>query len=510
VLSTVEHPFIIRLFQTFQDEHCLYMVLEYAPGGELWKHLRRLRKFPNPVARFYAAEVVLALDYLHTHGVVYSDLKPENLMLDAAGHVKLVDFGFAVFVGEPAAPSLRGTLEYLAPETVESDGARHSVMVDWWALGCLIFEMLVGTPPFTDDFFPDKRAIFDKILLADVVFPWRSVSQAAKDLIQALMRRDPEERLGARGALEVQQHPWFKGTNWTLVLKRKVPAPCLAAQSGRPDEETSESPALRPAAPLNPEQQELFRDFGPYDTPRTPGLLRFSRPAWIVRRERMVREGPPACAADPPVPKPACPLQSSVLLGLQSGDLMRVLGHRSDPREFERHFRVDAVFPTGRLTREQQAVFTAFGAMSGSPTPDSPLLAPTTPNTRGAGGTDACSSGSMSSVNTDLGLGAVGRPWVSANPIAVPETRASDDVLDGWVLVQSPTIVTPSPTQICASEFEPWVVVEHSQPALPLAHTPTIGWMEHVGPATPCPHSAPTPGHMEAARRCSEVLDASA
>ena len=125
------------------------MVLEYASGGDIWKHIRDLGRFSNEVARFYSAEVVLALDYLHSQHIIYYDLKPENLMLDAAGHVKLIDFGFARSTTDECT-AVRGTPEYLAPEVVE--GGHHSVMVDWWALGCLVYEMMVGVPPFVDEF----------------------------------------------------------------------------------------------------------------------------------------------------------------------------------------------------------------------------------------------------------------------------------------------------------------------------------------------------------------------
>lgn len=178
------HPFITRLVSTFSDRDCVYMLLDYVPGGELFSYLRRLRRFDEPTARFYAAEIVLVLEYLHESqsGVAYRDLKPENLLLDADGHIKLVDFGFAKRLGQPrtsfissslstlssslssppnekhdsnitmsaVAPTetytLCGTPEYLAPEVIHNKG--HTTAVDWWALGILLYEFMVGYPPF--------------------------------------------------------------------------------------------------------------------------------------------------------------------------------------------------------------------------------------------------------------------------------------------------------------------------------------------------------------------------
>lgn len=154
ILSDVAgHPFITELITTFSDHDSLYMLLDYVPGGELFSYLRRHRRFPEEWAQFYAAEIVLVLEYLHDHqgGVAYRDLKPENLLLDGQGHVKLVDFGFAKRLGSrDSRPvetyTLCGTPEYLAPEVIQNKG--HTIAVDWWALGILIYEFLTGYPPF--------------------------------------------------------------------------------------------------------------------------------------------------------------------------------------------------------------------------------------------------------------------------------------------------------------------------------------------------------------------------
>ena len=147
------HPFITNLLASFSDHDSLYMLLDYVPGGELFSYLRKLRRFDKMMARFYAAEIVLVLEYLHEQqgGIAYRDLKPENLLLDREGHIKLVDFGFAKRLGHrddrPVETyTLCGTPEYLAPEVIHNKG--HTTAVDWWALGILVYEFLTGYPPF--------------------------------------------------------------------------------------------------------------------------------------------------------------------------------------------------------------------------------------------------------------------------------------------------------------------------------------------------------------------------
>lgn len=159
MLVRVRHPFLVNLWGTFQDVNNLYMVMDFVAGGELFSLLRKSQRFPNSVAKFYAAEVALALDYLHSLDIIYRDLKPENLLLGADGHVKVTDFGFAKHVPD-ITWTLCGTPDYLAPEVVQSKGYNKSV--DWYALGVLIFEMLAGYPPFfTEDGNPMK--LYEKV-----------------------------------------------------------------------------------------------------------------------------------------------------------------------------------------------------------------------------------------------------------------------------------------------------------------------------------------------------------
>ncbi|EFA81817.1 cAMP-dependent protein kinase [Heterostelium album PN500] len=222
ILASIHHPFIVNLYQSFQDEKKIYLLFEYVAGGEVFTHLRRATKFNNNMAKFYAAEIILALEYLHRHNIVYRDLKPENLLLDNQGHIKITDFGFAKRV-EDRTFTLCGTPEYLAPEIIQSKG--HGKAVDWWALGILIFEMLAGYPPFYDD---DTFVIYDKILAARITFP-SHFDLDAKDLVKRLLTADRTRRLGALkdGAQDVKNHKWFADIDWNKLYNRKINGPFI-------------------------------------------------------------------------------------------------------------------------------------------------------------------------------------------------------------------------------------------------------------------------------------------
>ncbi|KAF9162565.1 hypothetical protein BGX20_001681 [Mortierella sp. AD010] len=220
ILAQVHFPFIVNLFTTFQDDRNLYMLLEYVIGGELFSHLRKAGRFTNDMTRFYAAEIVLAIEYLHSRDIIYRDLKPENLLLDSKGHIKITDFGFAKIV-EDRTWTLCGTPEYLAPEIIQSKG--HGKAVDWWALGILIFEMLAGYPPFFDD---NPFGIYEKILAGRIYFP-AHIDPAAKDLIKKLLTSDITKRLGnlKDGSDDIKNHKWFRGVDWEGLYNRTVKAP---------------------------------------------------------------------------------------------------------------------------------------------------------------------------------------------------------------------------------------------------------------------------------------------
>eukprot|EP00992_Anisonema_acinus_P000085 TRINITY_DN10026_c0_g1_i1.p1 TRINITY_DN10026_c0_g1~~TRINITY_DN10026_c0_g1_i1.p1 ORF type:complete len:334 (+),score=62.82 TRINITY_DN10026_c0_g1_i1:83-1084(+) len=262
ILGSIRHPFIVNMMKTFQDEKRLYIVLEYVVGGEMFSHLRKAGKFPNDVAKFYCAEVALAFMYLQSMDILYRDLKPENLLLDSGGHVKVTDFGFAKKVPERTF-TLCGTPEYLAPEIIQSKG--HGKAVDWWALGILTYEMAVGYPPFFDE---SPFRIYEKILQGKIQFP-KWVDSRCKDLIKGLLATDHTKRLGTlkRGVEDIKKHKWFHGVDWDMLLARKIPAPIPVKVTNPgdsryfdryPESKDDKSQALTAA------QQEVFASFGPY------------------------------------------------------------------------------------------------------------------------------------------------------------------------------------------------------------------------------------------------------
>ncbi|KAK7743923.1 cytochrome c oxidase subunit 1 [Cytospora paraplurivora] len=221
------HPFITNLLASFSDSDNLFLLLDYVPGGELFSYLRKFRRFNEAMARYYAAEIVLVLEYLHEKqgGVAYRDLKPENLLLDAEGHIKLVDFGFAKRLGSTETYTLCGTPEYLAPEVIHNKG--HTTAVDWWALGILIYEFLTGYPPF---WHQNPIEIYKQIVEKPVVFPQEpAISPEAKDIIRSFCNVDRSRRLGnmSGGARRVKEHPFFRGVDWDDVLSRRHRGPII-------------------------------------------------------------------------------------------------------------------------------------------------------------------------------------------------------------------------------------------------------------------------------------------
>ncbi|KAK5669139.1 hypothetical protein BDV3_003332 [Batrachochytrium dendrobatidis] len=222
ILEQLNFPFLVQIFGTFQDSNNLYLVLEYVQGGELFSYLRKSGRFSNHVARFYAAQVVMAFDYLHTKDIIYRDLKPENLLIDVFGNIKITDFGFAKFVPD-VTWTLCGTPDYLAPEIIQSKG--YGRAVDWWALGVLIYEMLAGHPPFYDE---DHFKLYEKILQCKLRFP-PHFDPMAKDLVKRLLSPDLSKRFGnlKDGVQDIKRHKWFAGVDWEKLKNLEIPAPYI-------------------------------------------------------------------------------------------------------------------------------------------------------------------------------------------------------------------------------------------------------------------------------------------
>ncbi|KAI9928317.1 hypothetical protein ASPWEDRAFT_26603 [Aspergillus wentii DTO 134E9] len=254
ILATSNHPFIVTLYHSFQSEDYLYLCMEYCSGGEFFRTLqtRPGKCISEDAARFYAAEVTAALEYLHLMGFIYRDLKPENILLHQSGHIMLSDFDLSKQSGPGGAPtmiparsgnsttslptidtksciadfrtnSFVGTEEYIAPEVIK--GCGHTSAVDWWTLGILIYEMLYGTTPFKGK---NRNGTFGNILRDEVHFPEgagaQPISNMCKSIIRKLLIKDETKRLGARaGASDVKTHPFFRQTQWALIRHMKPP-----------------------------------------------------------------------------------------------------------------------------------------------------------------------------------------------------------------------------------------------------------------------------------------------
>ncbi|XP_004378770.1 serine/threonine-protein kinase N2 isoform X6 [Trichechus manatus latirostris] len=266
-VNSVRHPFLVNLFACFQTKEHVCFVMEYAAGGDLMMHIHT-DVFSEPRAVFYAACVVLGLQYLHEHKIVYRDLKLDNLLLDTEGFVKIADFGLCkegMGYGDRTS-TFCGTPEFLAPEVLTETS--YTRAVDWWGLGVLIYEMLVGESPFPGD---DEEEVFDSIVNDEVRYP-RFLSTEAISIMRRLLRRNPERRLGAseKDAEDVKKQPFFRLIDWSALMDKKVKPPFVPTIRGREDvsnfddEFTSEAPILTPPREpriLSEEEQEMFRDF---------------------------------------------------------------------------------------------------------------------------------------------------------------------------------------------------------------------------------------------------------
>lgn len=216
-------PFLTKLHATFQTDDRLFFVMEFVNGGDLMYHIQNERVFPVQQSQFYAAEILLGLWFLHENGVVYRDLKLDNVMLDQSGHIKIADFGMCKenIFGGAKTTTFCGTPGYLAPEIINE--APYGPSVDFWSLGVLCYEFLVGDSPFDAD---EDEELFQQILHAKVQFP-REMSPAAQSFVDQLLNRDPVTRLGCKkgGKEEIKRHAFFAGLDWDKLAKRQLPPP---------------------------------------------------------------------------------------------------------------------------------------------------------------------------------------------------------------------------------------------------------------------------------------------
>jgi len=222
ILAMMNHPFILALLNTYQDAGELYMLMEVALGGELFSLLSRRAPLEDAMAGFYVASVASMFTYMHEkHRAVYRDLKPENLLIDSQGYLKLVDFGFAKIIESDRTWTLCGTPEYLAPEIILNKG--HGYGADWWCVGILAFECLTGNTPFISE---DPMEGYRKIIKCKVQWPGLIMPQA-KDFMDQLLTVEPKKRMGCRaaGTKEVRAHPWFAKIDFKALEAKELAAP---------------------------------------------------------------------------------------------------------------------------------------------------------------------------------------------------------------------------------------------------------------------------------------------
>ena len=233
ILENLNYPFLVGMVWCFQTQERIFFVMPFIQGGELFQLLKSLKKFDENQVKFYAAIIGMSLHYLHNNGIIYRDIKPENILLENDGYLKLVDFGLAKYLKKnERTMSFCGTPEYVAPEIISGEG--HDANADWWSYGILIYEMLFGIPPFFND---NNEKMFELILNSEVRFPKKiKVSDEAKDFICKLLVKDEDKRLGAKdGFDEIKLHPFFKDINFDDLLEKKIKAPFTPTVNGELD-----------------------------------------------------------------------------------------------------------------------------------------------------------------------------------------------------------------------------------------------------------------------------------
>lgn len=223
IMKHIHHPFIISLKYSFVTQKSICFVMEFMKGGELFQHLRRVKRFSEKQTKFIAGCIILALGHLHNYDYIYRDLKPENVLFTESGYAKLTDFGLAKNLkNESLATTFCGTPEYMSPEVILNRGCNRTV--DWWALGTLLYEMVYGIPPFYDR---NVQEMYKKIVLNELKFKnYAKFSNEGKDFITKLLSKNPNNRLGAEaGSLEIMDHPWLKDMDWSSLMEQSLESP---------------------------------------------------------------------------------------------------------------------------------------------------------------------------------------------------------------------------------------------------------------------------------------------
>ncbi|EGR31225.1 protein kinase a catalytic subunit, putative [Ichthyophthirius multifiliis] len=216
ILQLSDHPFVVKLKFAFQNTYNIYFIMEYMPGGELFHHIKTRKRFSEKTVQYYSSQVILALEYLHeTLNIVYRDLKPENILMDSQGNIKLSDFGLAKSCAQ-STYSFCGTPEYISPEIIKQQG--HGKPVDFWTLGCFIYEMIDGRPPFQNT---SRQGLYQDILENNIIYP-KHFTETAKDLLTNLLVTDPNQRLTIK---EIKKHQFYSLINWDYMMQKRYDAP---------------------------------------------------------------------------------------------------------------------------------------------------------------------------------------------------------------------------------------------------------------------------------------------
>lgn len=261
IIKNINHPFIIRLHYTFQNKKKAYFVLDYLNGGDLYTRILTMGKLKESHTKFYAAEIVLALECLHKNSIVYRDLKPQNIIIDSEGHIKLTDFGLSKQdFDENDENSICGTMKYIAPETIS--GKKYNHMADWWSLGIIIYRMLTGQLPHPTNV---NRRIPYYIVNYAIPIKGDDFTKYSQDLLQRLLERKPSKRLGANGVDEIKNHKFFRDINWKRLYKRKVKAPYIPSERskllGVNEKQIEDTPECDLEMEKNNMNDQIFEDF---------------------------------------------------------------------------------------------------------------------------------------------------------------------------------------------------------------------------------------------------------
>eukprot|EP01129_Flabellula_baltica_P010457 TRINITY_DN4421_c0_g1_i1.p1 TRINITY_DN4421_c0_g1~~TRINITY_DN4421_c0_g1_i1.p1 ORF type:complete len:460 (-),score=86.96 TRINITY_DN4421_c0_g1_i1:43-1422(-) len=238
ILARMRHPFIMRLHYAFQSKNSLYLILDFVNGGELFRHLEFFDKLNEDRARFYIAEIILAIEFLHENGIMYRDLKPENVLIDASGHIVLTDFGLSKELEEEElTDSFCGTPEYFAPEMIGTEG--YTMDIDWYAIGILLYEIVVGSPPFESE---DEDHLYRQILNDQIRYP-KYLSSEVVDLISCLTKKEKADRL--IDPEEIKKHPFFSQIDWEKLYEKEIEPPYIPDLDGPDDLDMIDSEYLK-------------------------------------------------------------------------------------------------------------------------------------------------------------------------------------------------------------------------------------------------------------------------